>query len=791
MMLRRKSCLVGLLLVAVTMAAYWPVLDNDFISLDDHEYVTENPHVISGLSWSNADWAFRSGYASNWHPLTWLSHQLDVQLFGLKPRWHHFTSLLLHLANSLLLFSLLRRMTGAPWRSAFVAALFALHPLHVESVAWVAERKDVLSTFFFMLTLIAYAKYTEVQSSKFKVQSQKAQLGTPESLQPSITNHPTSSVQHPTSSIRYPASVFYLLALLLFALGLMSKPMLVTLPFVLLLLDYWPLQRFGSSTINHQLSTIRRLLLEKLPFFTLSAGSSVITFLAQSRSHAVSVTMPFEARLANSITSYLRYLQKALWPANLSLHYPHPTVLSPEMDPWGWQTLIAALVVLVLSGWAVWRLKREPWFAVGWFWYLGTLVPVIGVVQVGGQAMADRYTYIPLIGIFIVVAWSLEEFVSHARLARSKRDTATAAHLAGGARPSSSAATPDMLSAQNSSGPCLPGRIAAPDDGRTPGLVSRSASFALLLSGAGGLAVLAACAVVTRNQVGFWHSTFSLFEHALAATGQNPMAHYCLGQVYAQQGRHELAENHYRIAAHEAPTALEPHVGLGTLFYQQGKLEDALEQFQAALRLGSFNGLTHNYLGLTYQRLGRKNEALEEFAKAVTLAPEFSAGHSNLGATLAGEGRFEEAAAQYHVALACDPGSASAHFGLGSVLTSQGKRDEAVPEYKAALRFNPTNAAALNDLAWIRASAPDAGLRNGAEAVRLAELACKLTEFREPQRIGTLAAAYAEAGRFEDAVKTGEKAKALALASGQSALAARNEDLLTLYRAGKPYHEAK
>jgi Flp pilus assembly protein TadD len=769
--------LLGFLLLVATLVAYWPALNNDFINFDDREYVTENPHVIAGLTWSNVAWAFRAGYASNWHPLTWLSHQLDVQLFGLNPRWHHFTSLLLHLANSLLLLSLLRRMTGALWRSAFVAALFALHPLHVESVAWVAERKDVLSTFFFMLTLIAYAKYAEVQSSKSKVQSQNAQVGNHGASRPSL--------------FLLPSSFFFLLALLLFALGLMSKPMLVTVPFVLLLLDYWPLTRFNLSTLSSQLSSLGRLLLEKLPFFALSAISSIITFLVQSRSQAMPEGMPLEGRFANAFASYLRYLGKTIWPTNLAIFYPHPNIASPDASPWDWQTVAAVLVVLAVTGWAVLRLKREPWLAAGWFWYLGTLVPVIGAVQVGGQAMADRYTYIPLIGIFIMVAWGLEEFVNHARFAPSKVDTATAAHPVGGGRPSSGAATPYMLSAQESSGACLPKSIAAPEDGRTPGLLSKSAGFALSLSGAGGLAVLAACAVVTCKQVGYWQSTFSVFEHALKATKYNPVAHCRLGEAYGQQGQYDSAESHFRAALQEAPASPEAFLGLGVTFERQGKHEEALEQFLAAARVAPTHAQAHNYIGLIYMQRGKTKEALEEFTKAVSYDPGLATAHSNLGAALAATGRLEEAEFQVRAALERDPGNPLAHFGLANILSSRGRRDEAAFEYEASLNLNPRNPAALNDLAWLRAAASDARLRNGTEAVKLAEQACQLTAFREPLLIGTLAAAYAEAGRFEDAVKTGERAKALALATGKSALAARNEELLTLYRARKAFHEEK
>jgi tetratricopeptide (TPR) repeat protein len=767
MMPRSKAYLLGFLLIVATLAAYWPALNNDFVNLDDREYVTENPHVITGLTWSNVAWAFRTGYASNWHPLTWLSHQLDVQLFGLNPRWHHFTNLLFHIANSVLLLFLLRRMTGALWRSALVAALFALHPLHVESVTWVAERKDVLSTFFFILTLIAYAMYAEVQSSKFKVQSQKA---------PSI--------------IRHPASAFYLLTLMLFALGLMSKPMLVTLPFVLLLLDYWPLGRLCSSTINYQLSTIGRLLLEKLPFFALSAISSVITFLVQSRGQAIPGGIGLEARLVNAFASYLNYLGNAFCPTNLAVFYPHPTVTAPDLDSWGWYQVAAVLVVIAVSGWAVLRLKREPWFAVGWFWYLGTLVPVIGIVQVGGQAMADRYTYIPLIGIFVLAAWGLTEVLSRVRPVPAYPDVATTA-------PERGLPQPRKLSGLQAE-PCerfplAPGAVRSllRTEVRAPAAASGGARFAPLLCGAGGFVVLAACAFATRNQVGYWHSTFSLFEHAVAATKNNPMAHYGLGQIYAQQNKYTLAEDHYLVARQEAQKTPEPYIGLGTLYYQQGKIEEALGQFQTAVRVGSLNALAHNYLGVTYERLARDKEALEEFARAASLSPDFAAARSNLGAALAKAGRLDEAVANFQAALACDPRCAPAHFGLANSLNNLGKREEAIIEYQAALRLNPTNAAALNDLAWLRAAASDARLRNGPEAVKLAEQACQLTAFREPLRVGTLAAAYAEAGRFEDAVKTGEKAKALALAGGKSALAARNEELLTLYRARKAYHEAK
>jgi tetratricopeptide (TPR) repeat protein len=632
----RRTVIVCLLLSTVTLATYWLVLDNDFIHLDDPDYVTNNEHVLSGLRWQNVEWAFRTGYASNWHPLTWISHQLDAQLFGMKPGGHHLTSLVFHIANSLLLFSLLQRMTGATGRSAFVAALFALHPLHVESVAWVSERKDVLSAFFFMLTLLAYAKYAERRTKrgegldKSKVQSPRSKVTE------SVTSGewPVGSRVEGRGSRKLRALRYYALALFLFALGLMSKPMLVTLPFVLLLLDYWPLGRFQLKTQNSKLRTLLPLLWEKLPFLTLSLASSIITFLVQSRGHAVSSGVGLEPRLANAICSYLKYLGKAIWPVNLSIFYPHPNFSSsslnvfgsPGPSPWTWQVIAAALMLVALSSWALLRPKREPWFAVGWFWYLGTLVPVIGVVQVGWQAMADRYTYIPLIGIFVLVAWG-------------------AAALLGGLH------------------------------------------WHQRVVGAAGLAAALACAAVAHNQLKYWRTNFTVFEHALAATGRNAMADWSLGVEFALQGKHDLAIQHFRRTLEEAPT---------------------------------------------HER---------------------------------------------------------ARVALGHTLSLQRKNDEAVVEYQTVLKLNPSNSDALNDLAWIRASVPEARLRNGAEAVKFAEQACKLTEFRDPQLIGTLAAAYAEAGQFDEAIKTAEKAKALATALGKRNLADRNQELLEFYQARKPYHE--
>jgi Tfp pilus assembly protein PilF len=651
--------LVAAICVALALsvgAVYWPVRSHQFVNFDDLGYIIQNPYAQAGLTWQGVAWAFTSGYAANWHPLTWLTHMLDCQLFGLNAGGHHLTSVLLHIANTVVLFLLLQRMTGAVWRSAFVAALFGLHPLHVESVAWVSERKDVLCALFGLLSIWAY------------VRSRERGAGSKEQ---------GATCQEPSSRITYHASRLYLLSLLLFALGLMSKPMLVTLPFVLLLLDYWPLGRVtgdewrvtgaAGSGERGAGSGLRVCLVDKIPFFLLAAASCVVTFLAQQHSGAVAdaANVPLEHRLPNAIVSYVTYLGKIFWPTKLAVYYPYRATMPPAI------TVIWMVILALVTAVAFTSLRRKPWLAVGWLWYLGMLVPVIGLVQVGLQAMADRYTYLPAIGIFLMVAWSVGEVRGS--------------------------------------------RVEGQD------YVARLTNQPRLL-GAVALAIVSACAVLSSAQVHTWKDSETLYRHALTVTSDNAIVHGNLGSALIEQ--HRFAE------------------------------------------------------------------AAGEFAEALRIKPGYAEAEGNWGFALALQGKVDEAIAHYHKALELKPDLERTHFTLGQALLMQGKRDEAIAEYRAALQINPDWPAAANDLAWILATDADEHIRDGAKAVELAERACRLTGLRETLFVGTLAAAYAEAGDFKNAVGTAEKARDLAKARGQPELARRNEELLELYRAGKPYREA-
>jgi tetratricopeptide (TPR) repeat protein len=608
--------LLSLGLIAINLVVYVPVRHHEFINFDDPQYVVENRLVREGLTWAGVAWAFTTGYAGNWHPLTWLSHMLDVQLFGLDAGAHHLTSVLLHVANTLLLFGLLYRMTGALLRSAFVAALFAVHPLHVESVAWVAERKDVLSTLFFMLTLHAYAAYTRR---------------------------------------RRPAG--YALVLGLFALGLMAKPMLVTVPFVLLLLDYWPLARARSATR-------RGLVLEKLPLIALAVASSVVTLVVQQRGGAVKGldVLPLGRRLANAVVAYAAYLGKTVWPAHLAAIYPYPASL-----PWGW-VAGATFGIIGVSVLALRAARRYPYLPVGWLWYLGTLVPVIGLVQVGGQPTADRYTYIPLVGVFILAAWG------------------------------------------------------------TADLVARRPQWRLAVAAAAGMLVVG-CAAVARRQVQYWRGSIALWEHAISVTRENYRAENNLGLLLSREGRPAEAIPHFVEALRIKPDFAEAHNNLGFALADQGRTREAIAHYTEAVRLIPAYVEAHNNLGVALSGEGRNDEAIREFQEALRLDPALAVSHNNLGAALAKQGRLEEAVRHFSEALRLDPDYADArrnlalaHNGLGAALADQGRLEEAIAQYSEAVRLGPDLPDGHANLAaaLAREGRVDEAIHEFQEAVRLA-----------------------------------------------------------------------
>jgi tetratricopeptide (TPR) repeat protein len=757
---RRSIILVCALLGAVTLATYWPVTHHDFVNIDDQEYVTLNPAVQAGLTWKAAACAFTTGHASNWHPLTWLSHMLDVQLFGMDPGGHHLTSLLLHAANALLLFLVLKRMTGALYCSAFAATLFALHPLHVESVAWISERKDVLSTFFLMLTLMAYVSYV-----KSKTAAQASEPAHPylKEVQETASDRVASAAQTEShdpapgpghSAAGKPRFAFwYVLALLLFTLGLMSKPMLVTLPFVLLLLDYWPLRRFEFKSQKEEVNTLPGLLKEKLPFVGLSAASCAVTLLVQHK--GILTDHPVTTRIANALVSYTLYLKQMIWPVDLAVFYPYPRSIRPG------QVIFAVIVLTGISVFALVHLRKWPWLAVGWLWYLGTLVPVIGIVRVGGHSMADRYTYVPLIGIFVAIAWGAANLKVHWPNQRI--------HL-----------------------------LAA----------------ASLVAGV--------LAVLTSGQLRHWQNSETLFRHALAVTADNALAHHSLGDFLGRQGKIDEAATHFEEAVKIKPDYAEALNDLGLTEVLMGRIQEGVSNCHAAIALQPDIVNAHFNLGWTLSVQGRREEAVAEYEAELRLNPASIDARKGLGDALAGLGRAAAAAAQFQQVLQLKPDDAEVQWRCGRllaqagnlmqaldhlreavrlhpaarlrldlalVLTAAGQPAAAAAQYREMLREEPESVVALNNLAWILAASSSDGVRNGAEAVTAAERACQLTEFRQPVFMGTLAAAYAEAGRFEDAIRTSEKAMALATASGQKQVAEKNQKLLELYRAGKPFRE--
>ncbi len=580
--MKSRGRIIGaaLLLMALTAAIYAPVARHGFINYDDTDYITQNPRVRAGLTLDNVRWAFTTGHVANWHPLTWLSHMLDVRLFGLWGGGHHLTSVALHALNAVLLLLVLRGLTGAPGVSLLVAALFVVHPLRVESVAWVAERKDVLAGFFWMAGLGAWVRY-----------------------------------------LRRPGAARYLAVGALLALGLMAKPTLVTFPLVLLLLDWWPLGRLGPGADARRAG---KLALEKAPLLLLSAASAATTFLVQRSWGAMdSADLKSPAvRLANAAVSYLAYLARTVWPRGLSVFYPHPAGSLPWWQGWGAAAALAGATMAVLAA-----RSRRPWLAMGWLWYLGTLVPMIGLVQVGSQRMADRYTYLPLIGPVLALVWWMAEEAGRRGLARS--------------------------------------------------------------AGWVGAAAVLVLALTARHQVGYWKDSETLFRHALAVTGDNIVAEHNLGNALAEQGRRQEAMTHYNQVVKARPWDSGIYNNIGYLLVNMGRPAEAEENYRKALGLNAANALAHNNLGIVLGMTGRHTEAVGEFREALRLRPEYAEARLNLGSALGLLGNLTQAVIEIREALRLDPWMAVGHNNLGAFLARQEKWNEAAAEYREALRLDP------------------------------------------------------------------------------------------------------
>jgi len=658
---------IALLLAVATLATYGPAVRHDFVSIDDDIYVTENVHVRQGLSLANLRWAFSSAEGSNyWHPLTWLSHMVDVELFGLRAGGHHFTSVLLHAMNTGLLFLVMGMLTSgaalgaattgdraggrdaALWPCLFIAGLFGLHPLHVESVAWVAERKDVLSGLFWILTIGAYARYARVarETGNWKLGGSKA----------GSASLPAPRFEFPVSSFRW-----YVLTLFLFAFSLMSKPMAVTLPFVLLLLDWWPLRRLAPplSVIGNRLSVIG-LLAEKVPFLVLAGVVSVAAFRTQAGGGVVqSLTgLPMWARVANALVSYATYLGKTVWPTGLAVYYPHPgTGIAVGV------VLVSGLALVVITLLVLGQIKRRPYLLTGWFWYLGTLVPVIGLVQIGTFARADRYTYLPLIGIFLMVAGWVGEKLETRNL---KLETGNS-----------------KLGAEQSATPVSP--------------VSR---FKCPVSGL--LLVLLICALTTRHQLGFWRDGGTLFARNLAVTGGDAVGHDGLGLALLDAGRAAEAEVQFRESIRLLPDYARTHVRLGLALAGQGQTDAAAAAYGEALRVMPDYAPAHVNLGSLLLGQGRYDEAVRVLEEALRIEEDQPEAHSNLAIALYGLKRVTEAIGEMEEAVRLQPDNAVTRNNLGRLLLLQGRGAEAIPQFEAALRLRPDYAEARQNLAEAR-----------------------------------------------------------------------------------------
>jgi tetratricopeptide (TPR) repeat protein len=595
---RNTLLLIILSLIVCTAFVYWNVDKYDFVSIDDHQYVSKNPHVTSGLSARNVAWALTSQEAANWHPLTWMSHQLDCTLYGIRPAGHHLTNLLLHLINTVLLFVALRLLTGSMWRSACVAALFGVHPLHVESVAWIAERKDVLSTMFLFVSIIFYANYARRRKPGY-----------------------------------------YAGSLIFFACGLLAKPMIVTLPFLMMVLDVWPLRRPAFSQSRTHASPmppvkIRILILEKIPFLALSAASCVVTVVAQRIGEAIVKTaeLPFAHRLANAAAAYAAYIEKTFWPFHLAFFYPIPRYVSPA------PTIIACALLLAISVCAVVFRRKRPYLLAGWLWFLGTLVPAIGIVQVGSQAMADRYSYVPIIGLFIAATWLLCDIARAGRLVR-------------------------------------------------------------IAICAGCVSLICATALQARVECGFWKNDYTLANRALQVTKDNFLAYGIKGNFLLDSLRYDEALDCFRKSIALRPTQTSPRVNIGLILLRQGRPREAIDAFASVFALDSNNTLAYLDCGNAYGMIGDTKSAIKCYQRAVAIDPLFSAALHNLGVTYASLGNYSECRTCLKKAVAANQQDPEAFFALGKCCLLDHAPAEAISWLRKSIALAPRHADSFRQLA--------------------------------------------------------------------------------------------
>jgi len=608
----QRPTVIGLLLALVIVATFLPVAGFDFVNADDPGYFAANPNVQAGLSWQGLRWAFRTHEVESHYPLTWLSFMVDAELFGNGPAGPHLTNLLLHVANALLLLGLLRRLTGPGWGNVFIASAFALHPLHVESVAWVSERKGVLSTLFLLLALWAYTRYATTQAEG---RDDGKTGGRPTTAEPAARN------RHGNSRLALRAALWYLVALLWFALGLLSKPMLVTLPCVMLLLDYWPLRRLERR--DGRLRLRPRLVLEKLPFFVLAGISSIIQVHVAQQAGALSTlgNSPLSARIGNALVSYLRYLGKLFWPVDLAFPYLYPGRWPPG------EVILAGALLGGVTVFSLCRARRRPWLVVGWFWFLGMLVPVLGLVQWGNEAMADRFTYVPLVGLFLVLAMGAAE---------------------------------------------LPQRL-------FPRMVLASAAVLLVL----------ACALRTRNQLQYWRNGEMLARHAIAVTKDNYVAYNVLGGCLYRAGRLDEAISSFRTAVEINPRFASAENNLGLALAHQGKRQEAMRHYRLALEYSPAYPQAMINLGDALTMEGRLDEAIQQYREALRRDPDLASALNNLALVLLRKKNYAEAITYYREALAIAPQNAAAYKNLGLALAALGDVQQAIGCLETALRLNP------------------------------------------------------------------------------------------------------